>query len=97
MLGITFEQTRLYQDLVSQAEARGEQRGEQRGQANLMLSMLSTRFGEVPDSLTTQIAALSLEQIAALSKTFFNFNSLGDLANWLQGLSQNQDNGNLRE
>jgi len=83
--------------LVSQAEARGEQRGERRGQVSLMLSMLSTRFGEVPDSLTTQIAALSLEQIAALSKTFFNFNSLGDLRNWLRSLSQNQDDGSVRE
>jgi len=96
MLGISFEQTRLYQDLVASAEARGKQEGKQEGQASLMVTMLSKRFGKIPAQLTTQIETLSLKQIAALSDAFFNFNSLGDLANWLQTLSLNQNKGNLR-
>ena len=94
-------------------EARGEQRGEQRGrqegrqegkqegkqegQASIILTLLSKKFGKIPAKLTTQIAALSLEQIAALTDAFFNFNSLDDLANCLQSLSPNQDNGNIRK
>jgi len=91
-----FEQTRLYKDLVARAEAEVKKRAYHRGQASMILIMLSKKLGEIPDPLNTQITALSLEQIAALTNDFFNLNSLGDLANWLQSLSPNQDNGNLR-
>lgn len=77
MLGITFEQTRLYQDLTTEAEARGRQEGE----VFLILRLLTKKFGEVPHQLTAQIENLSLEQIAAL--TFHNWH---DLAAWLESL-----------
>lgn len=91
MLGITFEQTRLYHDLTTEAEARGRQEGKQEGrqegEVSLILRLLAKKFvGEVPNQLKAQIETLSLEQLAALTEVFFNFNSWSDLAAWLESL-----------
>jgi predicted transposase YdaD len=82
MLGITFEQTRLYQELNEEATEKGMQRGE----ANLILRLLSKRFGEVPSQLKSQIEGLSLPQLEALTEMLLDFVSLDDLVVWLQNL-----------
>lgn len=82
MLGITFEQTRLYQELREEATEIGMQQGE----VNPILRLLSKRFGEVPSQLKMQIEKLSLEQLEALTEVLLDFASLDDLVVWLQNL-----------
>ena len=82
MLGITFEQTRLYQELREEATEIGMQQGE----VNPILRLLSKRFGEVPSQLKMQIEKLSLEQLEALTEVLLDFGSLDDLVSWLQNL-----------
>jgi predicted transposase/invertase (TIGR01784 family) len=86
MLGITFEQTRLYQELREEATEIGIQQGIQEGEVNLILRLLSKKFGEVPSQLKMQIEKLSLEQLEALTEVLLDFASLDDLVGWLQNL-----------
>lgn len=43
MLGITFEETRFYQDIKEE----GEQRGQEKGERKLVLRLLNRRVGEL--------------------------------------------------
>jgi predicted transposase/invertase (TIGR01784 family) len=91
MLGIAFEQTRVYQEIKQEAEEKGRQQGKQEGkqegQAALILLLLSKKFGEVSSVLKTQIESLSLEQLIALAGVLLDFGSLDDLTIWLQSLA----------
>jgi predicted transposase YdaD len=90
MLGISFQQTRLYEELREEATElgmqQGMQQGKQEGEVNLILRLLSKRFGEVPSQLKMQIEKLSLEQLEALTEVFLDFASLDNLVIWLQNL-----------
>jgi predicted transposase/invertase (TIGR01784 family) len=94
MLGISFQQTRLYEELreeatelgMQQGMQQGKQQGKQEGEVNLILRLLSKRFGEVPNRLKMQIEKLSLEQLEALTEVFLDFASLDNLVVWLQNL-----------
>ncbi|MFM6203020.1 MAG: Rpn family recombination-promoting nuclease/putative transposase, partial [Dolichospermum sp.] len=98
MLGITFEQTRLYQELreeateigmqqgLQQGLQQGIQRGKQEGEVTLILRLLSKKFGEVPSQLKMQIEKLSLEQLEDLTEVLLDFASLDNLVSWLQNL-----------
>jgi hypothetical protein len=55
-------------------------------EVNLILRLLSKRFGEVPNRLKMQIEKLSLEQLEALTEVFLDFVSLDNLVVWLQNL-----------
>jgi len=65
---------------------QGKQQGKQEGEVNLILRLLSKRFGEVPSQLKMQIEKLSLEQLEALTEVLLDFASLDDLVGWLQNL-----------
>ncbi|MBD2666637.1 hypothetical protein B6N60_03967 [Richelia sinica FACHB-800] len=82
MLGISFQQTRLYEELREEATEQGRQQGE----VNLILRLLSKRFGEVPSQLRIEIEKLSLPQLDALTEVLLDFVSLDDLVVWLQNL-----------
>ncbi|MGM3307860.1 Rpn family recombination-promoting nuclease/putative transposase [Anabaena sp. WFMT] len=90
MLGITFEQTRLYQELREEAteigREEGRQEGRQEGEVNLILRLLSKKFGEVPSQLKMQIEKLSLEQLEALAEVLLDFSNLDDLVVLLENL-----------
>ncbi|OUL27617.1 hypothetical protein BV375_19655 [Nostoc sp. 106C] len=51
---------------------------------SLILRLLKRRFGELPDELQTQIQALSLEKLEALTDALLDFSTLADLEGWLQ-------------
>ncbi|MBD1821560.1 Rpn family recombination-promoting nuclease/putative transposase [Cyanobacteria bacterium FACHB-DQ100] len=82
MLGITtLQETRFYQ------EAKEDGREEEgRG---LVLRLLNRRFGVLPESLSSQIANLSLTQIESLAEALLDFQTLSDLKIWLQHLQTN--------
>lgn len=75
MLGITLEQTRVYQE----AKAEGREEGER----SLILRQLTRRVGEVPESVRTQIESLSLTQLESLAEALLDFSNLSDLEVWL--------------
>jgi len=62
--------SQAYLEWEQQTEARGEARGEQRGAVQaaktLILQLLTRRVGDLPNSVRSQIEALSLTQLEAL-------------------------------
>ena len=77
MLGITFEETRVYQDI--------KQEGEEQGERKIIFRQLNRRVGELSQEVRSQIETLSLEQLENLGEALLDFNSMGDLQTWLDG------------
>lgn len=71
MLGISLQETRVYQE-AREDEAK-----------SLILRLLNRRVGEVPESVRTQIETLSLTQLESLAEALLNFSNLSDLEIWL--------------
>ncbi|MBD2314856.1 Rpn family recombination-promoting nuclease/putative transposase [Desertifilum sp. FACHB-1129] len=71
MLGITLQQTRVYQE----AKAEGER--------SLILRQLTRRVGEVPEPFRKQIDTLAIAQLESLGEALLDFANLSDLENWL--------------
>ncbi|WAS05088.1 DUF4351 domain-containing protein [Gloeomargaritales cyanobacterium VI4D9] len=68
-------QTRVYQ------EARQE--GEQRGKRAIRQRLLTRKFGRVPDSISTKLAQLSLEQLGEIAEAIIDVSSLEELEHLL--------------
>jgi predicted transposase/invertase (TIGR01784 family) len=75
MLGITLQETRLYQD-IKEEEAR-----------SLILRQLNRRVGELPQEIHQRVENLSLEQLENLGEALLDFNSMADLQTWLEEVS----------
>ena len=72
MLGLSeLRETRVYQE-GREEEAR-----------SLISRLLTRKLGSLPDSLQTQVNALSLEQLEALGEALFDFAEASDLETWL--------------
>lgn len=71
MLGISLQQTRVYQE-AREDEAK-----------SLILRLLTRRVGEVPESIKTHIETLSLTQLESLAEALLDFSNLSDLELWL--------------
>jgi hypothetical protein len=50
----------------------------------LILRQLTRRFDRLPESLQSQIEALSLSQLESLGDALLNFTNLADLQEWLR-------------
>ncbi|MEG4121245.1 Rpn family recombination-promoting nuclease/putative transposase [Microcoleus sp. N9_B4] len=96
MLGITLEETRFYREAKEEGIEQGIEQGivqgivqgrEQEGRA-LILRLLNRRVGKLPESITTRIADLSIEQIETLAEELLDFQSIEDLEVWLENLPQ---------
>jgi len=89
MLGMSLQQTRVYQEAKAEGEEIGEQRGRQEGRQegrqSLVLLLLNQKFGALPDRLSAQITALKLDQLEALAIALLNFTSVADLEAWWVG------------
>ncbi len=59
----------------------------QKGERGLILRQLTRRVGSVPESLQTQIEALSLAQLEDLGEALLEFSRPEDLEIWLQAHS----------
>jgi hypothetical protein len=83
----TFEEERKV-TYVTNAERfgfeRGIQTGRQEGELALILRQLTRRFDRLPESLQSQIEALSLSQLESLGDALLDFTSLTDLQEWLR-------------
>jgi predicted transposase YdaD len=88
MLGITLQQTRVYQDAKAEGELIGEARGEAKGEVRMILLQLNHRLGLVPDRVLTQIQQLTVPQLEDLGEALLDFTSLVELEGWLSRNSQ---------
>lgn len=79
MLGVTLQETRVYQE----AKAEGKLEGKAEGKLEMLLILLSRNLGALPASLTEQITMLPIEQQEALCTVAFDFQSPSDLTAWL--------------
>lgn len=78
MLGITLKETRVYQEI--------KEEGRQQEAANLVMRLLSKRFGEISEEVRSQISSLPLPVLEDLSEALLDFTNLADLQTWLAAL-----------
>ncbi len=78
MLGISLEETRFYREVKEEGR-------EEEGQS-LVLRQLNRRVGTLPESVTSKISDLSIEQIESLAEALLDFQSIADLEAWLENL-----------
>ena len=103
MLGITLEETRFYREAKEEGIEQGIEQGivqgivqgrEQEGRALILRQLnrrlLNRRVGTLPESITTRIADLSIEQIETLAEELLDFQSIEDLVVWLENLPQGE-------
>jgi predicted transposase YdaD len=91
MLGVTLQETRVYQDAKAEGEiigeARGEVVGEARGEAKgkleMILMILNQRFGALPESMIDRLSQLSLTQLEAIGTQLLSFTQIADIDAWL--------------
>ena len=50
----------------------------------LFMRLLKKRFGEIPETISSQIEDLAIEDLESLAEDFLDFDSLEDLSGWLQ-------------
>jgi predicted transposase/invertase (TIGR01784 family) len=91
MLGLTLQETRVYQEAKAEGEQIGEtrglqqgmQQGQQQGQRSLLLLLLNQKFNPLPKSLSDGVAILSLKQLETLAIQLMSFETVRDLKSWL--------------
>ena len=69
---------------LQQGKEEGLQQGKEEGKADLLIRLLSKRFGNLDSSLESRIRELAVSQIEALGDNLFDFSSLDDVDNWLE-------------
>jgi predicted transposase/invertase (TIGR01784 family) len=95
MIGVTFQETRVYKDAKEegrkegQKEGRkegrkeGQKEGRKEGQLTLVELLLTQKLGPVPKVQMSQIQKLSLEQLEKLAIALLSFEKKQDLKTWL--------------
>lgn len=90
MLGITLQETRVYQEIKQEGIQEGEQRGRVEGREvearSLILRQLNRRVGELPHQVRQRVESLALEQLENLGEALLDFTSMADLHAWLEAL-----------
>ena len=70
------KQTRVYQE--------AKQEGKKDEATNLLLRILSKRFGKLGDSYIQNINSLNIEQLENLGEALLDFTDINDLERWLK-------------
>ncbi|MBD2144280.1 DUF2887 domain-containing protein [Sphaerospermopsis sp. FACHB-1194] len=90
MLGISLERSRAYQEIKQEGREEGRQEGREEGRQetalNLVIRLLTKRFGELPEEVINNIAKLSLTNLENLGEALLDFTSLQDVQIWLSQL-----------
>ena len=84
MIGITLQQTRVYQDAKAEGKAEGMNEGRQAESQSLILRLLSRRFGTVSSEVNAAVIALPLAKLEDLGEALLDFKDINDLMNWLE-------------
>ncbi|MEZ5301393.1 MAG: Rpn family recombination-promoting nuclease/putative transposase [Verrucomicrobiales bacterium] len=69
--------------IAQEIRQEGLQEGRREGQIEILLSLLATRFGEVPPDLTQRLQSLESGDLRDLARDVFAFSGIGDLRSWL--------------
>ena len=73
---------------ITYAKAEGKEEGKLTEAIALIRRQLKKRFGEINIAITSQIEALSIEELERLGEDFLDFNRLADLEHWLEERSR---------
>ncbi|MEQ9234333.1 Rpn family recombination-promoting nuclease/putative transposase [Coleofasciculus sp. E2-BRE-01] len=73
---------------ITYAKEEGKEEGKLTEAIALILRQLKKRFGEINIAITSQVEALSIEELERLGEDFLDFNSLADLEHWLEERSR---------
>jgi predicted transposase/invertase (TIGR01784 family) len=86
MLGVTLQETRVYQEAKAEGKVEGKVEGKLEGKAQgkleMLLMLFNHNFGPLTDDLIEQIEVLPIEQLESLCTASFNFQNLSDLTVW---------------
>ncbi len=69
--------------IVTSWMEEGIQQGIQQGETNILLRLMTRRFGPIAPDLEARIRALTVDQLEELGETLFDFTTLADVLNWL--------------
>jgi predicted transposase YdaD len=83
MIGITLQQTRVYQDAKAEGKAEGVNEGRQAEGQSLILRLLSRRVGTLSSEINAAVIALPLAKLEDLGEALLDFKEITDLINWL--------------
>ncbi|MFM5902707.1 MAG: Rpn family recombination-promoting nuclease/putative transposase [Dolichospermum sp.] len=78
------KQTRVYQEAKQEGRQEGRQEGKKDEATNLLLRILSKRFGKLGDSYIQNINSLNIEQLEKLGEALLDFTDINDLETWLK-------------
>jgi predicted transposase/invertase (TIGR01784 family) len=85
-------QSVVYREILQEGEQIGEQRGiqigEQQGRLAVIQKQLTHRFGVIPAETQAQLSALSTPELDELSEALLGFESMDDLARWLEQIGE---------
>jgi predicted transposase/invertase (TIGR01784 family) len=80
-------QTRFYQEVFQEGQQAGQQAGRQagrqEGETDLVLRMLTKRYGLLSLAQQEQIRSLNIEQLESLGESLLDFTEISDLDRWL--------------
>ncbi|MCP2727609.1 Rpn family recombination-promoting nuclease/putative transposase [Limnofasciculus baicalensis] len=68
-----------------EGKAEGKAEGRLQQTIALVMRLLKKRFGEIPAAIISQVEGLALSDLESLTEEIFDFQSLPDLENWLEG------------
>ncbi len=80
MLGITLKETRVYREIKEE----GREEGREEATVNLIVRLLTKRFGEISPEMRSVISGLPLPILEDLSEALLDFTSVADLQSWLE-------------
>nr|WP_238717899.1 DUF4351 domain-containing protein [Petrachloros mirabilis] len=84
MFGLSeLRKTKVYQEALQE----GRQEGRQEGEAQLVLRLLTRRFGTVSPAMQAQVQALSLPDLESLGEALLDFSQPADLQDWFRSQS----------
>lgn len=83
MLGLSLEETRVYQD----ASAEGKAEGKLEEAQALVLRLLTRRIGDITLDLRSQVQSLPLTQLESLGEALLDFSQPAELVSWLKSHS----------
>ena len=84
MLDMRLEETRVYREAKNEGREEGRQEGRLIEAANLVLRLLTRRFGqELSEQLRTTIATLPLPLLEELVEALLDFGTVAELETWL--------------
>lgn len=85
MLGIEFQQTRVYQEAKAEGRTEGRTEGRIEGERALALRQLTRKLGDLRPEIAARVNGLSIERLESLGEVLLDFTTLTDLENFLGG------------